>query len=309
MTAGSIRPLRLRVLGSIEEGLVPEEIARSPLPVSLDSEGRVPVRTVLREHGGGPVPVVLLTSYDLSSPGCRRLFGYADRRRRAAIVSTFHLRSSNQATLRRRVANVMAHEIGHLDGRGHCSDPQCVMRPARNAADVDARGMELCPRCRKRPARRYALTAVAAILLAVFGLDAITQAFHRRSKPFSWREQDRAAYVLYQKEPVLTLADSARARAAAQSLNELFLALSPPPLEVVPAGETALVRAGARPVLEIQPADAAGSDPVSLGRSFAARIEPLLRGKGAEHESCPSCHIYRLQEVEQAARDRVRLWR
>lgn len=309
MMEHSVRPLRVRVLGSIDEGLVPEEIARSPLPVNLDSEGRVPVRDVLREYGGDTAPVVLLTSHDLSSPGCRRLFGYADRRRRAAIVSTFHLRSQDQATLRRRVANIMAHEVGHLDGRGHCSDPRCVMRPARTAADVDTRGMELCGRCRQRPARKYALAAIAAILLAVFGLDAVAQALHRRSKPFSWREQDRAAYVLYQKEPVLTLADSVRARAAAQSLNELFLTLSPPPLEVVPAGDAALVRAGTQPVLEIQPADAAGGDPLSLGRSFAARVEPLLRGKGAEHESCPSCHIYRLQEVEQAARDRVRLWR
>ena len=290
------RPLRFEVLGAHD--------------AMLDETGRAPVREILNRYCGGDLPLLLLTDCDLSLPGCRSLFGYADRRRRVAVLSTFRLRGAGDDALRRRIANVAAHELGHLDGRAHCSRPDCVMHPARNPAEVDARSMDLCARCQAGTSRRWrALAALAALLFAVFALDAAIQALHSRPKPFSWRQDGPSAAVLYHREPVLRLAGAERARAAVQALNALFFHLSPPRLEVVHQSGGAAVRAGHALLIELTPADAADGDALRLARDFAERVEPLLQGKGTDTEGCPSCHIHRIREVEEAARLRVKLWR
>lgn len=112
--------------------------------------------------------LLLITDRDLSRNGCRRLFGFADHKRRVAIVSTFHLRDG-AGSLARRLRNLIAHELNHLDGLGHCSNPGCLMSPAGNASDLDIRDDAACGRC-PRHARwwspSWARIAAAVLTLA-----------------------------------------------------------------------------------------------------------------------------------------------
>ena len=40
------------------------------------------------------------------------------------------------------------HELGHMFGLIHCSDPVCVMRSSTYVEDIDQKSQALCPKCR-----------------------------------------------------------------------------------------------------------------------------------------------------------------
>jgi hypothetical protein len=246
---------------------------------------------------------VLLTSHDLALRGCESLFGYADRRRGVAVVSTFRLGGDGEALRRERTTKVIAHERGHLEGLRHCRTPGCVMHPARSVADLDARGLAPCERCR-RPRLGWRRALAAAVVCAGFfaGLDALARTVKVKSPPFSVRAGRDRAVVLYKREAVMRLGDQSRARAFAQSLNSLYAQISPPPLEAVGAA----IRAGGATLVELDGTDANGDDPVRFARNWVTRMEPLMRAKGTEAEGCPDCHIRRLAEVREAVRNRER---
>jgi hypothetical protein len=116
---------------------------------------------------------VLITDHDLTIRDCGRLFGYSDHARKFAIVSTFHL-NDGHGSLRRRLHNALAHELGHLDGWAHCSDPRCVMHPSTVAADLDTRPDTTCGACPHRDkwwSSQIARTAAAvlSLLLMIVG--------------------------------------------------------------------------------------------------------------------------------------------
>jgi len=262
------------------------------------------------QHWGGPEALLLVTGRDLAAPGCASVFGYADRRLRMAAVSTFRLKSPDARLTRERVTKVAIHELLHLEGRRHCKDPFCAMHPASNLEELDRRGMQLCERCR-RPARRWraAVLAAAACLVFSFAVDASLKALVRKASPFSWRRQPDGAEVLYRKSAVLKLPGEAEARTAAEVLNRLFAEIDPPPLTVRAEGPRARVVAGPWTVFEIDAAAGGGYPAEEFARQWAARMEPLLQGKGSASEGCPDCHTFRREEVRQAILQRTRLWR
>lgn len=265
------------------------------------------LRTLARQDG---TKVVLVVGRDLKLEGCGPVFGYADRRRGVAVVSTFRL-AGDAAKLGERVEKVIAHEAGHLEGRGHCGDERCAMHQAGSVADLDARGLAMCARCRGgRRGGRWALIAAAAACAVLFlGLDASVRALTKRTLPFTAREQAEGTTVMYKGEAVLRLADGERARQAAAVLNRAYMQLEPARLEVEPAGEEARVSAGGAVVADIDRRTAGGVDPAEFARAWAARMDAVLQGKGARGEGCPDCHIERRAEVEESARRRARAWR
>ncbi|MCA9543782.1 MAG: hypothetical protein KC613_05310, partial [Myxococcales bacterium] len=63
--------------------------------------------------------------------------GYARRSERALVYSTTRLPGvATEAARRRRVRRIIAHELGHTFGAGHC-DVKCVMHSTETATDID----------------------------------------------------------------------------------------------------------------------------------------------------------------------------
>jgi hypothetical protein len=192
-------------LGKVPEGLLPPNVAlveRRPLPTELlDAAGRIPVMELVRigedrrrqlllsenpedldtrqvrpaEAGNGRSRVLVLTDRDLAMPGCDFLFGFAERKRGVAVVSTFRLGgASDPITLAGRARNEIAHELGHLEGLRHCANADCVMRLVRSVPELDTRPHTTCGRCprAKRLSISSGVAITAAVLLAFAGLDA-----------------------------------------------------------------------------------------------------------------------------------------
>jgi hypothetical protein len=304
--------LRIRVLGAFDISLVAGTTPDvESLPAITDGSGRVPLKRVVREcQLSGHTPVLVLTSGDLVLEGCRWLFGYADRQRQVAVVSTFRLGSVGTERLRARLAHVIAHEEGHLRGLRHCSTPGCLMRPARNAEELDSRGLEPCADCRS-PRLRWPAVAAAVLVsvLAIAGLDAVARWLKPKGPPFSWKAEGETAALLFKRQPLLRLRAAGaqpRAQSLVQSLNGLFQQIEPPPFEVVRSGSgQASIRAGGNPLLEVLTGDAGADEPLRFAQAFVGRIEPLIRGKGTVAEGCPDCHIHRIADIEASIRART----
>lgn len=296
-----VPPHLLPGFGQPPEIIHPADSAAGP----VDAAGLI---RELRWNGQGFL--LLVTAKDLSAPGCASVFGYANRRRRTAVVSIHRLKSPDQALWRERIAKVAAHELLHLEGHRHCSDPGCVMHPASNLQELDRRGRELCARCRSPRLRwRAAAVAAAACLSISFLLDAGLQAVNRKSTPFSWRRESGGAAVLYRGSPVLTLSADREAQAAAAVLNRLFADLNPPPLTVQASGAVVTVEAGGQMVFQLEKPTGGDHDPLEYAQLWVQEMNPLLQGKGTASEGCPDCHTYRRDEVIEAAMQRTRFWR
>jgi hypothetical protein len=300
--------MQTRILGDLDESLLIGALCSCPrLPPMLDASGRVPARRLVRENP----QTLILTSSDLAVPGCNSAFGFADRRRQAAVVSTARLGGPGSPA-RERLAKVIAHERGHLRGLSHCRAQGCVMRPARTVEDLDTRGLAPCGCC-PRPFFKVlgVLSAIAACLILFAGLDAAASLMKVNFLPFSWRSQGESASLLYKRQPVLTLranggvSPETRMHGLSQSLNELFRQVSPPAMQVVSsASGRASIFADGQSLVEILPQDTGGMDPAQYARAWTQQMAPLMRGKGTEADGCPDCHIRRIDEIQEAIRNK-----
>ncbi len=151
---------------------LPDQTPRIPLPSNLIRQaGRVLVEDLLelaeayvprRPGDTGKTPVVVVTSRPLSTLECASLFGFSDRRRQRGVVSLFGLAPGaldeagnpgppvalgGHATVRQRIQNLIAHELGHLKGLAHCASPSCLMHPVRAAHHLDHRSFSPCGHC------------------------------------------------------------------------------------------------------------------------------------------------------------------
>lgn len=100
-------------------------------------------------------PLLLITPRDLYVNGCDFVFGLARPASSVAVVSTARLRNDyygrvpDDTDLVDRAAKEGAHELGHLLGLGHCTDPECVMFRPRTLDELDRKRKTLCPVCRE----------------------------------------------------------------------------------------------------------------------------------------------------------------
>ncbi len=114
--------------------------------------------------------ILIVTNRDLKVRGLVSLFGFADRQKDAAVISTARLSDpADSSRLARRLTNVARHEIGHLNGLRHCRGPGCVMMAVSTPAEVDARESEACGLCPRHSgwARRIAGLAAAFMILVL----------------------------------------------------------------------------------------------------------------------------------------------
>jgi len=91
--------------------------------------------------------VLGVTSFDLYVPGMNYVFGEARCPGRAAVISTYRLKTKDTGFLEARVVKEAVHETGHMLGLRHCPRPSCVMYFSERLADTDRKMESFCSEC------------------------------------------------------------------------------------------------------------------------------------------------------------------
>jgi archaemetzincin len=106
-----------------------------------------------------PAPYELLLGVideDCYVPELNFVFGEADMLARIAIIALPRLRQDfyglepDRDLFLLRAAKEAIHELGHICGFGHCSDPRCVMHFSNSLMDTDMKAPRLCDACRNK---------------------------------------------------------------------------------------------------------------------------------------------------------------
>ncbi len=97
--------------------------------------------------------VLGVTEADLYASDLNFVFGEADVENGIAIISLARLRQEfygldpDKEVFRTRAVKEAIHEIGHLWGLDHCSNPKCIMYFSNSIRDTDRKGPDFCDRC------------------------------------------------------------------------------------------------------------------------------------------------------------------
>jgi len=104
---------------------------------------------------------LIITDIDLYSPGLNFVFGLADASKATCIISLTRLRNefynlkSDDKAFRERIMKEAVHELGHVWGLSHCSNPRCVMYFSNTLSDTDRKKNTFCIECQKKLRGRY----------------------------------------------------------------------------------------------------------------------------------------------------------
>lgn len=94
-----------------------------------------------------------LFNVDLFIPILTFIFGQAFLGGRSGIASLYRLNNehygmiADKQLLLDRFRKEVIHELGHMFGLIHCTNPICVMRSSTYVEDIDQKSQHLCPAC------------------------------------------------------------------------------------------------------------------------------------------------------------------
>ena len=106
--------------------------------------------------GRGSGLILGVIDKDLYVPQLNFVFGEAELNGKAAIISLTRLRQEfyglpeNENIFYQRTIKEAVHEIGHIFGLHHCSNPKCVMFFSNSLSDTDIKGKRFCKNCSKK---------------------------------------------------------------------------------------------------------------------------------------------------------------
>ncbi|MCK4340067.1 MAG: archaemetzincin family Zn-dependent metalloprotease [Candidatus Cloacimonetes bacterium] len=89
---------------------------------------------------------------DLYTYGLNFIFGLADIKGQACLISIIRLRESyygkseDKELFFERVLKEAVHELGHTFGLRHCENPKCVMHFSNSLLDTDIKEADFCDR-------------------------------------------------------------------------------------------------------------------------------------------------------------------
>lgn len=159
---GDVPGARLRRFADSLEACLGDRVALSPErldPLPAFDAHRSQYRSDkllpgLAGTASGAGKVLGVTDLDLFIPVLTFVFGEAQLNGRAALVSTYRLRSEmyglppDSELLLDRLIKEALHELGHTRGLLHCYHTGCVMQPSTYAELIDLKPARFCDRCR-----------------------------------------------------------------------------------------------------------------------------------------------------------------
>ena len=121
-------------------------------PARRQYNAREIVRKYLSECGDEYL--LLIVDEDIYVSGLNFVFGLAWLK--VAVISACRLRQEfyglkpDRELFIQRLMKEVVHEVGHLHGLNHCSNPKCVMAFSNWIGDTDRKSWKLCPDCSRK---------------------------------------------------------------------------------------------------------------------------------------------------------------
>lgn len=145
-----------RLAPEVDRRFGTRSIIGTPLPVRSDWIERDQLRadSVLdalverydMREGGVKQWLLAMTGQDLYAPERPYVFGEATVGGCCALVSVARLEIGSPR-FEARVLTTVTHELAHVAGLDHCSNPGCVMWASGDVYDTDRKGDALCASC------------------------------------------------------------------------------------------------------------------------------------------------------------------
>ena len=108
---------------------------------------------LLRQMPDDTERILAVTDLDLYIPILTFVFGEAQLRGHAAVVSCHRLKNefygipADNDILMDRLIKEAVHELGHTYGLTHCSNYTCVMHASTYVEEIDIKDYHFCPNC------------------------------------------------------------------------------------------------------------------------------------------------------------------
>jgi Predicted Zn-dependent proteases len=122
----------------------------------IDAAAVLDALDIFRHRMKVKAKVLLIIGTDLFRPGDEFLFGLARPSAGVAVVSTARLCNeyynlhTDEEIFVDRIAKEGMHELGHLLGLEHCSDPACIMYNPQTLEDLDRKKKQFCVSCQEK---------------------------------------------------------------------------------------------------------------------------------------------------------------
>ena len=101
------------------------------------------------------VKILGVTELDLFTPILTFVFGEAQLKGDASVISTLRLKNQfyglpeDTKLLTERICKEAIHELSHNFGLLHCDDYRCVMKSSTYVEDIDIKSISFCPLCKE----------------------------------------------------------------------------------------------------------------------------------------------------------------
>lgn len=123
-------------------------------PVRRQYNGTTLLKKIDTDFSNDSSKIIGLFNVDLFIPILTYIFGQAFLNGKAGIVSVYRFSNErygmkpDKKLLAERLRKEVIHELGHMFGLVHCTDPECVMRSGSYVEDIDQKNHKLCTKCR-----------------------------------------------------------------------------------------------------------------------------------------------------------------